>query len=129
QLEVPLGQALDAGGVIELRPLGAQRRDLIAGAAQVDGELGDALRLLRRVELDLVDIDRRAHEQADDDEVQESHAVTSPAARRRATASVARPADPPRRRARRCARRRAAWRSARADWPRPRRRRARPGAW
>src|SRR5262249_33973520 len=70
--EVTLHQTLDARGVVELRPLGAQRRGRLAHTLHVGTQLGDALGLQGRVELDLVDMDRRAHEHRDDDEVEKA---------------------------------------------------------
>ena len=40
-----LRQRLDAGGVVELRPLRPQRRDAVALAPDFDAELGDPLGL------------------------------------------------------------------------------------
>ena len=84
ELEMALRQGLDAGRVVELRPLGAQRRDAVALAADFDAELGDPLGLDRRFELDLVDVDRGGHERGDDDEMNQSHGDQPPRNRSRA---------------------------------------------
>src|SRR5450631_150618 len=68
------GQALDAAGGVELRPIGAQARDGVALAAQFAGKLRHALGLQRGIELDLVDEGRRQNERANHEYVQEAHA-------------------------------------------------------
>ena len=116
-------------GLSSLRPFGAQRRDGVLLAPDLPAQLGDALGLPRRFVLDLVDIGRREHERArsrqmlsrrDHRRLPHRHrrATAGAAADRGAIVAAA---------AHRCARRRAAWPSARADWRRSRRRPAMTG--
>src|SRR5262245_20244698 len=58
-------QVLDAPGIVELGPFRALRRDGVVLAPDLHAQLGDALRLPRRLELDLVDVGRREHERDD----------------------------------------------------------------
>src|SRR6476660_4634398 len=68
-----LCQLFDAQWIIELRPFGAQRRDGIVLAPDLHAQLGDALGLPRRFELDLVDIGCSQHERADDTDIEKAH--------------------------------------------------------
>ena len=73
QRQMAFGQALDAAGRVELGPFGAQRRDGVALAAQLAGELGDALGLQGGIEFDLVDDGRRQDERGDDEDIDQAH--------------------------------------------------------
>src|SRR5262249_4648998 len=68
-----LGDALDTTWAVELRPLRAQRSDRIALLADFAAQLGDALGLEGRLELDLVDIGSCHHEGGNNDEIEQSH--------------------------------------------------------
>src|SRR5262245_2162869 len=70
---MPVGQPLDARGTVELGPLRAQRRYGVVLAPDFGAQLGDALRLSRRFELDLVDVGRREHERGDHADVDQAH--------------------------------------------------------
>src|SRR5262249_55677395 len=73
QGKVPPRQILNARGIVELGPFRAQRRHCVAFAADLEPQLGDALRLPRRLELDFVDVGRRQHERADHADVENAH--------------------------------------------------------
>src|SRR5271170_4353839 len=119
-----LRQRLDADGIVELRPFGPQRPNAIALTVDLDAELGEPLRLERRFELDLVDMDRRDHERSDDDKMNESHGINLPAADGAMPAATY-PRPPAA--GQRCGWRPATWLIGPADWHRPRRHRPRPG--
>src|SRR6185295_10715148 len=53
-------------------PFRAQRRDGIVLAPDLHPQLGDALRLSRRFELDLVDVGRRQHERDDHADIEQA---------------------------------------------------------
>ena len=117
QRQMAPDQALDARGIVERRPFRAQRRDGVALAPDVAAHLGDALGAQCRFELDLVDVGRGEHQQRQNADVEEAHGhrpfmhVGERRQPRQQAGGVLRP-----RRCRRCARPRAAWPSARADW-------------
>ena len=117
QFQETVGQFLDARGRVELGPLRAQHRDGVALVAQFVAQLGDARGLQRGIELDLVDRGRRQHERADDQDVDQAHHGQRPridiGERGQPRQQIA--TDRRHARAPRCARRRAAWRSGRAD--------------
>src|SRR5262249_3802830 len=66
-------QSLNACRIVELGPFRAQRRHRIALAPNLETQLGDALRLPGRLELDRVDIGGRQHERADYKDIEHAH--------------------------------------------------------
>src|SRR5262249_2689344 len=71
--EMPAREILNASRVVQLRPLRAQRRDEVMLATDFSPQLGDALRLPGRLELDFVDVGRSEYEHGDDADVDQAH--------------------------------------------------------
>src|SRR5262249_10845383 len=74
KLQMAPRQALETSRIIERRPFGAQRRDRVALAPDIDPHLGDALGTERGLEFDLVDVGRGRDQQDENAEVQDAHA-------------------------------------------------------
>src|SRR5262245_711473 len=70
---MPVCETLYAAGCIQPRPFGAQCGNSAALSAQLTPQLGHALSLKGRVELDLVDKCRCQDERAYDEDVQQAH--------------------------------------------------------
>ena len=70
KLQEALGERLDAGGIVKLAPLRAQRGDGVALAPHLAANLGEALGLHRGIEFDAINVGRGEDESADHDEIE-----------------------------------------------------------
>src|SRR5579859_1987480 len=71
ELEKAFGEFFDARRVVELAPLGAQARDLVALVADLGAQLGEALGLQGGIEFDAVDVGGGEHQRADYQQIQQ----------------------------------------------------------
>src|SRR5262245_17414030 len=93
-----LGQGLYPLRPVELGPLRTQCRNGVALAPNLPAQLGDALCLPGRIELDLVDIGRRQHERSNDQHMHDTPAHGRPriTSARRGNCGTTRSAPPSR---------------------------------